>query len=402
MQFSYRAKQARRTESSGVIDAVDFSSAVAHLKQMGFYPLEVIPLQPADGPSQKRSPAKPLSSSGLALWARIVGQGLSAGLGLTQALQLLAEQERGRPAGQAAGCLQREVTAGMSLAEAMERMGGVFSPVAVHLVRSGESSGALEKVLQSLADRVEAEAELVARVRGALAYPLFVLAVGIATVAVLVWWVVPKLGLLFAETGQALPWTTRLLIASGRGLVWVLGAAVAAGPVLWWGIRKKGWGAVLLLWGIALLNRLPWFGLMSRQAEIARLASNLGLLLEQGLPLPRALQLTAETVSWPELKLQIQRCRREVMEGVSVSQGLRRAGVKEPLLLTILAMGEASGDLGRAFLQAGDRYQRQVDRMIKVLSALVEPVLILVVGLVVGGIVFSMLLPIFQINFSVG
>ncbi len=402
MQFTYRAKQDRCTEASGTIEALDLSYALTHLKGMGLYPVEVVPLEAPKTFSQDVLQPVSFSRTALALWARTVGQGLEAGLSLTQALHLLAEQEQGRPTGKVAQVIEGRVTAGMSLADAMEQMGSFFPPVAIHLVRAGEASGSLEQVLRALAAQVESESDLIAKVRGALVYPLFVLTVGVGTVAVLMWVVVPKLSLLFAETGQPIPWMTRLLIGSGQAMIWVLGVGLAGFLAAGIGMRRGWFKIPLARWGRAVLSRLPWFGRLTAQAEIARLASTLGLLLQQGLPLLESLRLTAGTVGGPELKAQIQRSQQHVMEGVSLSASLRKVGLKEPFLLTMVAMGEAQGDLARAFQETAVRYKEEVDRGIKTISSLIEPVMILVVGLIVGGIVFSMLLPIFQINFTVG
>ncbi|MBI3615878.1 MAG: type II secretion system F family protein [Candidatus Omnitrophica bacterium] len=401
MQFTYRAKQDSRSEASGVIEAVDLQGAIAHLKEMRLYPLEVVPLEEKN-PSRLSVQPRPLSRSALSLWARTIGQGLQAGLSLTQALHLLAEQEQGRPTGQITRILEERVTAGVGLGEAMEGFGGCFPPVAVSLVKSGEASGGLEQVLQALAQQVETEGELIAKVWGALVYPLFVLTIGVGTVAVLMWVVVPKLALLFAETGQPLPGLTRLMVASGRGLFWAAGCGFLVLLAGFVGTRQGWFNIPWIQWGMKILGRLPWFGRLIAHAEIARLSSNLGLLLGHGLPLPQALQLGAATVSRPYLKAQVQQSHHLVVEGLSLSAGLRRVGLKEPFLLTMIAMGEAQGDLSAAFEKAGVRYHQEVDREVKILGTLIEPVMILLVGLVVGGIVFSMLLPIFQLNFTVG
>lgn len=403
MQFTYRAKQDSRNEASGVIEALDLPSAILHLKQSGLYPLEVVALSPPAG----RTAGDPgngrlLSRQDLALWARIVGQGLSAGLSLTQALHLLAEQEGGRRLGSVARTLEEQVTAGMNLADSMEGMGSCFPSVAVALARAGGASGALEEVLQALAEQVESESDLIGKLWGALVYPLFVLLVGAGTVAVLLWVVVPKLAVLFQETGQPLPWATRVMIQSGKIGFWAMLSASAAAPAAFWAFRKASLRARLAAWGMGALSGLPLFGRLIEQAEIARLSSTLWLLLSHGLPLPESLRLAAGTVARPRLRDQIRRVHREVMEGIGFSASLRRAGIREGFLLTVLAMGEAHGDLARSFRQAADRYFSEVDRSVKALSALIEPSLILLVGLLVGAVVFSMLLPIFQINFAVG
>lgn len=401
MQFTYRAKQDQRTEASGVIDAVDLTAAVVHLRRMGLYPLEVVPLEEKGISSAGKIGRSALGRMSLSLWARTVGQGLAAGLSLTQALHLLAEQEQGRPLGHVTKILEEQVTGGASLAGAMEQMGKIFSPVAVNLVKAGEASGALEQVLRALAEQTEAEADLIAKVRGALIYPLFVLTIGIGTVAILIGIVVPKLALLFTETGQPLPWATRLMITSGRGLLWGFAAGLLGILIAWFGLKRNWFYLPFAQWTRTLFGRLPLFGRLIAQAEIARLSSTLGLLLEHGLPLPETLRLGAQTVGGARLKNQVQQSYREVVEGMSLSSSLRRVGLREPFLLTMVAMGEAQGDLGSAFQQAGKRYHEEVDRSVRVLSTLIEPMMILGVGVIVGAIVISMLLPIFQLNFTV-
>ncbi len=401
MEFTYRAKKDLQTEASGVVEAVDISTAVTHLRRMGLYPMEVVPLEKKGARAvQGNRLQRRLSRAALALWARTVADGLAAGLSLTQALHLLTEQEKGRPAGDAAALLEEKVTAGEGLAEAMDQMGALFPPVATHLVRAGEGSGSLEQVLQALAGRMEKETELVERVRGALVYPLFVLTVGFGTVALFLWMVVPQMAILFAETGQSLPWGTRLLMGAGRFFFWALLAAVAGAAAALFGTRRGWWQIPLGRWGGHLLERLPALGPLARRAEIARLSSTLGLLLEQGLPLPEALRLAAGTVGRERLRQQVLQTVREVMEGMSFSASMRRVGIDEPFLQTMVAVGEAQGDLGGAFTRAGVRYHQEVDRTIRVVSGLLEPALILLVGFIVGGIVFSMILPVFEINFA--
>ena len=401
MQFTYRAKQGKQSEAAGVIEAVDLSAAVAHLKGMGLYPTEVVPLEKETSRPASAIPSAPLSRMGLSLWARTVGQGLRAGLSLTQSLHLLAQQEEGRVLGQVAKFLEEKVTAGMNLADAMNQMGKLFSPVAISLVKAGEASGALEQVLQGLAEQTESEAELVAKVRGALVYPLFVLTIGAGTVAILLWFVVPKLGSLFTETGQKLPALTQFLMRSGRAMVLGLAAAILAvgGTSLF--LRLRGRHLPFFQWGAQAMSRLPLFGRLILQGEIARLCSVLGLLLGNGLPLPESLRLVSGTLTQSSLQSKIKKTEQDVVEGLNLSASLRQADLREPFLLTMVAVGEAQGDLAAAFRQAGERYRQEVDRTVRVLSTLIEPVMILLVGLVVGGIVFSMLLPIFQMNFSV-
>jgi len=401
VQFTYRAKQDTKTEASGVIEAIDLPSAVAHLKQMGLYPLEVVPLEVPQGPTPSGFSPQPFSRRELAHWARTVGQGIKAGLSLTHALHLLAEQEHRRKVGQAAKILEEKVTAGMSLADAMAQLGNTFSSVAISLARAGEAGGALEEVLEALANQMEVEAELVSKVRDALIYPAVVLTAALGVVIFLTRVVFPSLSVFFSEMGQPIPWFTQLVIQLSRWLSWGIGSGVL---LLLAGFAVKGqqFRTLVLRVGIRLVAGLPFFGQLVNQAEIARLSSTLGLLLSHGLPLPQALRLGADTVSQATLRSQVKQAQGAVMEGMNLSVALQRTGVKEPFLVTMISMAEVQGDLARAFQQAGARFHQEVDRRIRVLSTLIEPAMILVVGVMVGLIVFSMLLPIFQINFTVG
>ncbi len=401
MQFFYRAKQDFKTEASGVVEAPDLSAAVTHLKQKGLYPLEVTPMEGETSLRLLGLKQKALSRSSLALWARTLSQGLSAGLSLMQSLHLLSEQEQGRPLGAIAKLLGESIVSGLSLAVAMEKMDSVFPVMAIRLVEAGEAGGALEEVLDSLADQMELEAELIAKIQGALFYPLFVLLVGVGTVGILLWVVIPKLAVLFVETGQPLPWATRLMIESGGVLFWCAAALGVLLPILYWTSRRMGITIPWMRWLMRFLNRLPLVGPLIVQSEFARLSAGLGLMLGHGLPLPESLRLVSGTLGSDRLQRQLQQSQQSVIEGMSLSAALKKSGIQEPFFMTMVGMGEAQGDLANTFNQAAERYRRDVDRSVKILSSLIEPVMILLVGLAVGAVVFSMLLPIFQINFAV-
>ncbi len=403
MKFSYRARRDARTESSGVLEAPDFSEAVGRLRGMGLYPVEVFPIETERAKEKKEAMPVPLSRMDLALWARSIGDGLAAGMSLTQALHLVAEQEKGRPAGAASAVLENRITSGESLAGAMQQMGPVFSPMAAQLVRAGEESGSLEQVLHALAVESEAEAELIEKIRGALVYPTFVMAVGAATAAAVVWIVFPKLEILFIQTGQPLPWTIRFLSGALRLAGWGLLAAGVAAAACAWNLRKKK--VRLLAESITRAGRmvrsLPWLGAFLRKVEIVRFTTTAALLLEQGLPLPEAIRLCAGTVQDEGLRAALGRAFADVMEGLPLSQSLRRSGLQELFLLSVIGVGEAQGDLAHSFRRAAARYGREVDHQVKRFGVLIEPVLILGVGLFVAGIVFSVMLPVFDLNFAI-
>lgn len=406
-QYAYRAKRDVATEAQGVIDAQTLAEAVGALKAQGLFPFDVHPVA-AVGPSPRTAMIQPipptatrrLGAPAVALWARTMAQGLHGGLTVTRALQLLVDQETRHPVGRIATSLRDLVTQGQSLSQAMVAV-GAFSPVAVALVQAGEASGSLEQALDRIARAAERQHELAGKVRAALAYPALILTVGAATTTFLVLVVVPRLAILFVELGQPLPWPTRVMLGArdllGQGVaVGVLGAVIVrlrwrqSDHRAWWGQQAR-----------RVVGRLPIVGAVLVKAELASWSGLLGLMLGQGVALPHAVKLVNRTVADQDLQRRLSRLESDVLEGIPIAASLRQTMLPAPLLMTMTAIGEAEGALDTSLLNVAATYERDVDQGVKVISSLVEPMLILVVALVVAAIVLSTLLPIFNMNFGV-
>lgn len=421
-QFAYRAKRDLATEARGIIDAADLSGAIIALKQQGLLPLDIQPVTPAaitpipqekagryrqkqfpseTVPGTVPSMSKPLSAAVLTLWARTLAQGLHGGLTLTQALQLLVDQEGRRPLGPVAARLRDRVAQGETLSASMIAAGG-FPPVVIALVQAGEAGGGLEQAFDRIAIAAERQAELTGKIQAALAYPALILLVGGLTVTGMILFVLPKLTSLFTEMGQALPWPTQMMLGL-RGIVgWLALAAVAGAVALRAALRVPSRRAQVTESIARWVGVVPVVGPVVRQAELARWCGTLGLMAAQGVALPRAIVLANQTLDDPALRRRLGRLETDVVEGVALSEGLRRSGLTAPLLITMTAIGEAEGALDQSLLNVAATFERDVDRGVKVVSSLLEPVLILAMGLVVALLVFAMLLPIFEINFTGG
>ncbi|MBI4226976.1 MAG: type II secretion system F family protein [Candidatus Omnitrophica bacterium] len=349
---------------------------------------------------EERSP-KPLSPALLALWARTLAQGLHGGLTLTRALQLLVDQEGSRPLGRVATQLRDQVAQGQTLSAAMIAAGR-FPPVVTALVQAGEAGGGLEQAFERIASSAERHAELSGKIQAALAYPALILCAGGLTITGMILFVLPKLTAMFTEMGQTLPWPTQIMLAL-RGLIgWGALGAVVAGLAVRAALRVPAQRARVTEAAARALGALPVLGPVLQQAELARWSSTLGLMVAQGVALPRAIILANQTVGAPSLRRRFSRLETDVVEGVSLSEGLRRSGVAAPLLITMTAIGEAEGALDQSLLGVAATFEREVDRGVKIASSLLEPILILAMGLIVAAIVFAMLLPIFEINFTGG
>ena len=287
---------------------------------------------------------------------------------------------------------------GVGLARSLARQGGVFSTLYCALVEAGERSGRLAQVLERLAEHLEQVQRQQHKARTALIYPAVLMGVSLAVVIGLMTFVVPKLIEQFAHAGQSLPWITTLLIGISNTLVllgpWLLGAAVLSvvlGKLL---LRKPHW----CLRRDDLLLRLPQVGVLLQVLESARLSRSLAILVGSGVPLLEALQVATATVNNRRIRLALERVGSEVKGGVSLHRALEASGHFPPLLLNMVASGEASGTLPDMLERVADNQERGFARQVDTAMALFEPLMILVMGGVLLFIVMAVLLPIMQLN----
>jgi general secretion pathway protein F len=287
---------------------------------------------------------------------------------------------------------------GLGLARSLARQGGVFSTLYCALVEAGERSGRLAQVLERLADHLEQVQRQQHKARTALIYPCVLMGVSLAVVVGLMSFVVPRLTEQFAHSGQSLPLITRLLIGASEALLlagpWLLGAAVlgAAGAARL--LRRPHW----CLRRDDLLLRLPRVGALLRVLESARLSRSLAILVGSGVPLLEALQVATATLENRRIRLALERVQVDVQGGVSLHRALDASGQFPPMLLNMVASGEASGTLPDMLERVADNQERGFARQVDTVMALFEPLMILVMGAVVLFIVLAVLLPIMQLN----
>jgi len=287
---------------------------------------------------------------------------------------------------------------GLGLARSLARQGGVFSALYCALVEAGERAGRLAQVLERLADHLEQVQRQQHKARTALIYPCVLMGVSLAVVVGLMSFVVPRLTEQFAHSGQSLPLITRLLIGASEALLlagpWLLGAAVlgAAGAARL--LRRPHW----CLRRDDLLLRLPRVGALLRVLESARLSRSLAILVGSGVPLLEALQVATATLENRRSRLALERVQVDVQGGVSLHRALDASGQFPPMLLNMVASGEASGTLPDMLERVADNQERGFARQVDTVMALFEPLMILAMGAVVLFIVLAVLLPIMQLN----
>ena len=339
-----------------------------------------------------------VSSQAIADVSRQLAELLGGGVSLDQALALVSTHTEHRLMREVLRTAEDAVRSGRTFSDALADHPRIFSPVYLGMVQAGEMSGQLETVLVRLAEMLERESELAGRVTAAVAYPAVVLVLGLVTVGILLFAVLPKLQVLFEETGQPLPWPTRLLLAASEGVgqwwgVWLLLIVGAGwGMSVWW---KSDAGRAAR---DQLMLRLPLVKSLVFTRDLARLARQAGLLIEQGVEVPQAFDLACHTLSNGSLRRTVARAGVDVQAGNSLAEALERTGQVPPFVCMVVRVGEESGTLERALLHVASAYERQTDRRLESATKLLEPALIVVVGLMVMGIVMAMLLPIFELG----
>ncbi len=399
-RFAYRGKDNTLHVVEGTIEADSEAAALGQLDAQGVSPISLTEVGTSPGRARPLS-ARRLSARTLAYTTHELADLLSGGLPLLSALTLLANQTEQADLRRVIDALADAVRDGRSLSDVMNDFPQVFPPLYRSMVQAGEVGGGLEQALRRLAELGEHEAELRSRLLSASAYPLFVLAVATAMTGFLIAYVIPKLSLVFIESGQLLPLPTRVLLAiSGVVSRWwwlLLGGLAAAG----WGVRR--WHASQA--GRERIDRLlvglPGVGPLLRKLETARLTRNLGVMVGQGVPVLQALDVVSRSVANSLLRRAVEQIQEAVRGGSGLAAALQASGQFPPFVSNMIAVGEESGTVDAALLKVAATYERDVDRVVRTLTTILEPVLLVIVGGVVMFIVLTMLLPVFQIGLVV-
>jgi general secretion pathway protein F len=397
--FEYQALDARGRTVKGVIEGDGERQVRAALRDKGLSPLRIDPIHERATPDRRTiTMRRRLSSGELALVTRQFATLVQAGLTIEECLNVLIEQTESARARTVLAGVRGRVLEGQSLHRGLAAFPDAFPEIYRAMIDSGEQSGKLAEVLDRLADFTENRESLRQKVQLAFIYPALVTIVAIGVISLLLIYVVPQVTRVFANTGQTLPWVTRVLIAMSdfmRASVWVWITGIVTGAI---GARlalrntatRQRWHAFLL--------RLPVVGRLARGVNAARFADTLGILTASGVPLLNALQSAVAVIGNLPMRAAVDETVRQVREGASLSRSLARTKLFPPLVVHLIASGEASGKLDTMLQRAADAQSRELEGWVRTLTALLEPLLILAMGLVVLFIVIAILLPIFEMN----
>jgi general secretion pathway protein F len=396
--FAYQALDASGKTQRGVLQGDTARAVRSLLRERGLNPLNVDEVREGAATGARPLMRRGLGGAQLALLTRQLATLVGAGLPIDEALGALSEQAENERQRALTMSLRARVMEGASLAQAMAEFPDSFPDIFRASVAAGEQSGRLSNVLEKLADYAEARDALGQKILAALAYPLLLSVVAIAVVTGLLTWVVPQIVGVFQNLHQELPFATRALIAlSGflRAWGWLLLLVLIAGVV----IAQLSLRAEATRWRWhALSLRLPLVGRLVRAANTARATRTLALLAGSAVPLLEALGIAAQVVSNLPMRAALKRAAIKVREGSAFSRALGESGQFPPVALRLIASGERSGELPRMLEEAASQQQRELDRWLTALTAILGPAVILGVGAIVLFIVLAILLPIFNLN----
>ena len=339
----------------------------------------------------------------ICMLARQLATLIRAGMPLVPALSALVEQSRGVQAqdnalAEVVEQVAKDVNSGSTLADALSKHPKVFSNLFVNMVAAGETSGALEEVLFRLAEILEKRVNLAAKVKSAIAYPLMMVVVAVAVVTFLMSVVVPSITDIFIEMNRTLPWPTIMLISISDFMrtYWTLIAAVVClaffGAVAAYRTEKGR------LYADRTKLKLPLFGGLFLKLEVARLSRTLGILLVSGIPILSALDIAKQVIQNRVIAGALDSVKDLVSKGDAIANAIRKTGLFPPIVHHIITTGQASGNLEEGLINIADMYEDEVELTTKTLTSLLEPLILLFMGAVVGFIVLAILLPIFDIN----
>lgn len=402
--FEYTALDAKGKSTSGILDAEGLQAARQKLRSAGKFPVSIRPAEEAlprlarQGRLSLKARLSRVKASEVAMITRQLATLIGAGFPLVSAIEALLPQTNSHALKRTLARIKDAIVEGNSFAQALAPYPHAFPPIYVNMVRAGETSGTLEIVLERLAEITEKQQALSNRIQAALAYPIFMLLFGAVVLFVLLTYIVPTITTIFVDMKQVLPTPTRVLILlSGffKDFWWIV-LALAAGAGLAAGrFRATAYGR---RWTDSLILRLPLFGALARKLAVARFSRTLGSLLENGVTMLVALDIVKNIAGNLLITEAVARAGEEVSKGKSLWLSLSETQVFPMLPIQMIQVGEQSGEMEKMLYKIADVYENEVETTIVRLTSYLEPVMILVMGGIVGFIVLSICLPIFEMN----
>ncbi|MCL2012470.1 MAG: type II secretion system F family protein [Cystobacterineae bacterium] len=393
--WKWEALSREGVKKRGEMEGMDAKSVEAKLKSIGFTPQKI---QKKPQGIQLSIPGfSGISGKDLLIFTRQLSTMIDAGLPLVQGLEILAGQIENKRLRAVVTQVKEKIESGSSFSEALKEHPKIFDTLFVQLCAAGEVGGILDTILERLANYREKAEKLARKVRGAMVYPVVVLVIAIAVVIVLLWKVTPVFAKMFSDFGSELPWPTQFVVSLSewmqKNIFYVFGIifATVIGYILF-----SRWPKGRMMIDTAVL-KLPVLKPLVTKVAVARFSRTLGTMISAGVPILNALDVTANTAGNKVIEKAIMDVRNEISEGKSIAGPLSNRKVFPSMVVQMIGVGEATGALDQMLSKIADFYDDEVDAAVGGLTALIEPLMMVVVGGIVGGFLIAMYLPIFSL-----
>ncbi len=397
MLFSYKAIDPSGRSTTGEIDALTIEVAVASLQRRGFTVSSIAP-----------GAATPLWQRNIAIWRRVSGKDVvlfsrqvatlfEAQVSALRIFRLLSGETTNPILKEVLLAVADDIQGGSSISKALAKHSAIFSTFYVSMVRSGEESGKIDQTFVFLADYLERTYEVTAKAKNALIYPIFVIATFVAVLVLMLTTVIPSVKDILAQSGQAIPIYTRIILGVSSFFVsygWLLGVGFGFAFVFFWRFAHTPAGRVFLS---ELKIRVPYIGALYKKLYLSRIADNLHTQLSAAIPIVKALEVTGEVVDNAVYERALALAVEAVKGGSSIAQALSATPVIPGIMIQMIRVGEESGELAKILETVARFYRREVGNAVDTLVSLIEPALIIVLGLGVGFLLAAVLIPIYSI-----
>ncbi len=395
--FTYKAMDATGKEVTGKIEAATDKMASQQLRERGMRVFEVKE-QGAGGDFFANFRKKKVKASDKMTFTRQLATLIEAGLPLLRALTILTEQSENPTLREMIEDVKNSVQGGSSFSEAIAKYPDTFDKLYVSMVKAGEIGGVLEIVLDRLATFAEKDAQLMAKVKSAMVYPMIMVLVAVIVITILMAFVIPQFTELFGSMGAQLPFPTRILISISdviKGYWWAIFGAMAG---LYYGSQAWFKTSAGERWRDGMMLKLPVFGELTRKMITARFTRTLGTLIQSGVPILQALSIVKDTTGNVVVGEAMDSVAAAVTEGEPLATPLHKLGVFAPMVTNMIAVGEETGALDQMLIRIADNYDMVVEEAVKAMTSLMEPALIVFMGVTVGFIVLALFMPLFDLG----
>jgi len=395
--FQYKAKDKTAQTVTGQVEAANEEQAIEIINQRGLLPIAVYQGTQTLNSSVPLKPRK-IKTKELYIFSRQLSSLIKAGVPILQALSMMREQTHAPYLKGVIAAIYQGIRDGKSFSECLAGYPKIFNAFYVAMIKVGEEGGTLKEMLLRLSEYLQSQEEIFSRVRSALAYPVLMMFVGLGTVVFILTFVMPKITALFSNMSEQLPLPTKILMSVSAFLEngWMAVSIAVLAVILFlrtWGQSEKGRQALS-----ELKMQTPFLKDFILKVELARFCRTLEVLLKSGVPLLKGLEIAIPTLTNDVVKKELGHCRKDLESGARLTESLKKSKIVPAMMTGILSIGEESGALEATLKEIADAYEQETNETIKTMTSLLEPLLILSIGLVIGAIVLAMLLPIFQID----